>query len=85
MTIEQVVEADAPDLQVLLELCGDGCRALAGEVVGALVIVVQTHFGELLADRLGLADQLFGGSGQLPRLPLAALYIVCLLYTSRCV
>ncbi len=74
--IEQVVEADTPGLQVLLELRGDGSRAFARQVIGPLVIVVQAHFGKLLADRLGLADQLFGGIGQLPRLSLAALHVI---------
>lgn len=38
MTVEQIIEADAPGLQVLLELRGDGCSPLAGQVIGALVV-----------------------------------------------
>ncbi|MCY1400019.1 hypothetical protein D9M71_150920 [compost metagenome] len=58
VAIEQVAQADPAALDRRLELPGDLPGALASQVVDALVIVVQGHRGQLLADRLGQLLQL---------------------------
>ncbi|MCY1279502.1 hypothetical protein D9M70_282600 [compost metagenome] len=69
--VEQLIEGHAPDGEVRLETRGDLRHAVAGQVVDALVIVVQADLGEPLADALGLRAQLGGGLAEAAGLLLA--------------
>ncbi|MNG96104.1 hypothetical protein D3C79_551600 [compost metagenome] len=64
MAVEQVFKADTTLGDIVLELFGDLLCALAGQVINALVIVIQADLGQALADAFGLPFQLHGCLGQ---------------------
>jgi hypothetical protein len=71
IAVEQVVEADSALLDISLETRRNLACAFTGQVVNTLVIVIQTDFGQTLADGFGLAFHLHCGFGQAPGLLVA--------------
>ncbi|MDT4820772.1 hypothetical protein FQZ97_539190 [compost metagenome] len=62
--VEEVIEADASFPHIALEALGDFARALPGQVVDALVVVIQPHLRQPFADGFRLPFQLAGGGSQ---------------------
>ena len=54
LPVEQIIEADGAPLDVGFELRRDLLRPLAGQIVDALVVIIQTDLRQTLTDRFGL-------------------------------
>ena len=64
IAVEQVFQANATALDIGLELRGNRLGAFAGQVQHALVVVIQGHRRQALADLFGLPLQAFGSRAE---------------------
>ena len=64
LTVEQILKTDPPLLDIRLEPRRNLTRTLTRQVIDALVIVIQTDFGQAFADGFRLPFHLHSGLGQ---------------------